>query len=119
MCATTAPGASRTAVRSRPHAACASARWGSSSSARRAEFDVEDWDAFEARWKAAILALKPERRTAADHISVAAGYRQNAEWESAAREYEAALKLAPKTRGVTQAVILLLSLVILAAALNL
>lgn len=68
--------------------------------ADQAALAIDDWDAFEARWKAAILALKPACETVPEHLAVAGGYRDDRQWLPAIVAYEEALKLDPKARGV-------------------
>jgi len=66
----------------------------------RAELQVDDWDAFEERWRAAILRLEPERSDAADHVLIAGGHRSNRDWLLACDEYRAALAKDPEAPGV-------------------
>jgi anaphase-promoting complex subunit 3 len=65
----------------------------------RAAFAPEDWDAFEARWKKAILALTAEPVDMIDHVLLAVGHRQSAEWKEAAALYQKAYELDPKAPG--------------------
>lgn len=63
----------------------------------RAAFAPEDWDAFEARWKKAVLALEVKPVDAIDHVLLAGGHRQSGEWKEAAALYQRAWELDPKT----------------------
>ncbi len=62
----------------------------------RAMFEMDDWSAFEARWKDAILALEPKPVDVIDHILLAVGHRQSGEWKEAAELYQAAYELDPQ-----------------------
>lgn len=66
----------------------------------RARFEVEDWEAFEERWRKTVLALGPEPQDAIDHIVVARRYLDNGEYSTAIAEYEAALEKDPETPRV-------------------
>ena len=57
-----------------------------------ADFELEDWDGFEARWKQAILGLEAKPVDAVDHLLLAAGYQQSQEFEQAAKLYQAAFE---------------------------
>ncbi|HEX6882091.1 MAG TPA: tetratricopeptide repeat protein [Planctomycetota bacterium] len=63
----------------------------------RASFAPEDWDAFEARWKKAVLALEVQPVDAIDHVLLAGGHRQSGEWKEAAALYQKAWELDPRT----------------------
>jgi tetratricopeptide (TPR) repeat protein len=65
----------------------------------RATFEMDDWNAFEERWKAGILALAPEPKDVVDHILLAVGHRQSREWKEAAALYQKAYELDPKAPG--------------------
>src|SRR5262245_29985686 len=65
----------------------------------RAVFAMEDWDAFEKRWKAAILALQPTPVDVVDYILLAYGHVESREWKEAAELYEKAYALDPKAPG--------------------
>src|SRR5688572_2616266 len=58
-----------------------------------------DWDAFEARWKQAILALETKPVDMIDHVLLAVGHRQSAEYAEAAALYQKAYELDPKAPG--------------------
>lgn len=60
-----------------------------------ARFEVDDWPALEARWRAFTLSLSPERTRLDDHLLVASGFRRGEHWELAAEEYRAALAREP------------------------
>jgi len=68
--------------------------------ADEAKLAVADWEAFETRWKSALLALKPACETAPEFLAVAGGYRDDRQWHPAIAAYQEALKLAPETKGV-------------------
>ena len=57
-----------------------------------ADFEIEDWDAFEARWKQTILGLEAKPVDAVDHLLLAAGYQQSQEFEQAATLYQGAFE---------------------------
>jgi tetratricopeptide (TPR) repeat protein len=65
----------------------------------RAAFAPEDWDAFEVRWKKSLLALEAKPVDVIDHILLAVGHRQSAEWKEAAALYQQAYELDPKAPG--------------------
>jgi len=65
----------------------------------RATFEMDDWKAFEQRWKTAILALEAKPVDMIDHILLAQGHRENKEWKEAAELYQAAYELDPKAPG--------------------
>jgi len=65
----------------------------------RASFVMEDWDAFEDRWKKAILALEAKPADVVDHILLADGHLESREWPEAAALYQAAHEKDPKAPG--------------------
>lgn len=68
--------------------------------ADQARIAIADWNPFEVKWKAAILALEPVCENVVEHLAVAAGYRDDRQYANAITSYEAALKLDPKAPGV-------------------
>jgi tetratricopeptide (TPR) repeat protein len=60
---------------------------------------MDDWDAFEARWKDALLALEAKPVDAVDNLLLAGGYRGNREWDKARELYQAAFEADPKLPG--------------------
>lgn len=65
----------------------------------RAEFQVEDMDDLEARWKAAITGLQAVPVDAVDHVLLASGYSQSRDHAEAARLYAKALEIQPDIPG--------------------
>lgn len=62
----------------------------------RARLQIDDWDAFEDRWRATLLEMDLERLTAEDHVLVAGGHRSNRDWKAASAEYALALEKDPE-----------------------
>ena len=70
---------------------------------RAAPFAPQDWDgwaALEERWKAFVLGLAVEPKSADDHLILAANLRDEGEYVTAQQHYEKVLELEPKTPGV-------------------
>jgi tetratricopeptide (TPR) repeat protein len=60
-------------------------------------FEVDDWEAFEERWKTFVLSLEVVPETADDYQILAANYRSEKEYKKAIEAYEKQLELAPET----------------------
>lgn len=65
-----------------------------------ARFEVDDWDAFERRWREFIGRMSPELEGAEDHFLVAGGYFQNGDYAAARKHYRTAAELEPDYPGV-------------------
>jgi len=63
------------------------------------EFQVGDWDGFEARWREAILGLDSQPVDAIDHLLLARGHRSNERFQEAAELYEKTIELDPAIKS--------------------
>lgn len=61
-----------------------------------AKFEVDDWSAFTARWKAGVLSIDAKPTDAVDHFLVAKGYRSNKEWSKSVASLKKAIELDPE-----------------------
>jgi hypothetical protein len=66
----------------------------------KARIAVKDWSELEPRWRKAILSVEPTCESAEDFLSVAAGYRSDAQWKDACSAYASALDREPGRKGV-------------------
>lgn len=66
-----------------------------------ARFQVDDWDDFEKRWRAAILDLSAEPSDAMDHVMLASGFRSSGDYKRALPEYRAAQEADPEMPGIS------------------
>lgn len=64
-----------------------------------AEFEVDDWPAFIARWRETVTGLEPEPTDAADHFIIASGARRSGDLLASVRSLRKAVELDPELPG--------------------